>query len=167
MPVPSNSGTDDIVPVSDVVPVVRMKGDDDEDTAFLREMLEQATNYIHSFSWCDSVIGSYFAGGVGKIFAIFLFKISSRRSDVDLWEWIFVGDVPSAYLPLQDAGSRIQAFDAYLDGMKRWVAVAREGREPEPKDCCPPVNVPATPEWAEALDGRLRTLTELLRPQLE
>jgi hypothetical protein len=104
---------------------------------------------------------------VGKIFAIFLFKISSRRSDVDLWEWIFVGDVPPAYLPLEDAGSRMQAFEAYLEGMKRWVALAREGREPEPEDCCPPVNVPATPEWAEALDGRLRTLTELVRPYFE
>jgi hypothetical protein len=167
MPVPSNSGTDDIIPVPDVVPVVRMKGEDDEDTAFFGEMLEQATNYIHSFSWCDSVIGSYFAGGVGKIFAIFLFNISSRRSDVELWEWIFVGDVPPAYLPLEDARSRMQAFDTYLDGMRRWVAVAREGREPEPKDCCPPVNVPATPEWAEAVDGRLRMLTELVRPYFE
>lgn len=54
-----------------------MKGDDDEDTALLRGMLEQAKNYIESFSWCDSIISSYFAGGVGKVFAIFLFKINS------------------------------------------------------------------------------------------
>jgi hypothetical protein len=167
MPVPSHSGTDDIIPVPHVVPVERMKGDDDEETAFLREMFEQAISYIHSFSWCDSVVGSYLAGGVGKIFAIFLFKISSRRSDVDLWEWIFVGDVPPAYLPMEDAGTRMQAFDAYLDGMRRWVAVAREQREPEPEDRCPPVNVPATPEWAEALDGRLRTLNEFVRPHFE
>jgi hypothetical protein len=118
MPLPSNSGTEEIIPVQDVVPVERMTGDDDEDTALLGEMLGQATKYIQSFSWCDSVVSAYFAAGVGNIFAIFLFRIASRHADVDPWEWIFVGDVPSAYLPLQDANSKMQAFDTYIEGMK-------------------------------------------------
>jgi hypothetical protein len=167
MSVPSNSPTGENIPVPGVVPVERMKGDDKEDTALLREMLEQATNYIQSFSWCDSVVSSYFAGGVGKIFAVFLFKIVSRRPDVDPWEWVFVGDVPPAYLPLEDASSRMRAFEAYIEGMQRWVVVAREGREPELEDCCPPVNVLATLELAEALDVRLKMLTEVVRPFLE
>ena len=167
MPLPPDSGTDDIIPVHDVVPVELMKGEDDEDAVFLREMLEQATNYIQSFSWCDSVISSYFAGGVGKIFAIFLFKITSKRSDVDSWQWIFVGDVPPAYLPLEHASSRMQAFETYIEGMRRWVELAREGREPKPEDGCPPVNVPATPEWSEALGGRLEMLTDLVRHHFE
>jgi len=28
----------------------------------------------------------------------------------------------------------------------------------------PPMNIPATPEWSETLDGKLRSLTELVRP---
>ena len=161
------SHTDNVAPVPDVVPVEQMSGDDDEETALLRGMLEQAKNYIQSFSWCDSIISSYFAGGVGKVFAIFLFKINSARRDVDPWEWIFVGDMPPVYLPLEDAPSKLAAFETYLDGMGRWVAVTREGREPQPEDCCPPVNVPPTPEWAEKLDGRLRTLSEEFRPFFE
>jgi hypothetical protein len=90
MSLPSNSGTGKIVPVHDVVPIERMSGEDDEDTVFLRAMFEEATNYIRSFSWCDSITGSYFAGGVGKIFAIFLFQITSPNPHVDSWEWIFV-----------------------------------------------------------------------------
>lgn len=164
---PSNSEPDDVSPVPDVVPVERMSGDDDEDTAFLREMLEHAKNYIRSFSWCDSIVGSYFAGGVGKVFATFLFKISSSSRDIDPWEWVFVGDVPPAYLPLGDAGSKIAAFETYIEGMQRWVEVAREGREPEPEDCCPPVNVPATPEWAENLDNRLQDLRKWIRRHFE
>jgi hypothetical protein len=167
MSLPSNSGTDEIIPVHDVVPVERMKGEDDEDTVFLREMLEQATNYIRSFSWCDSITDSYFAGGVGEIFAIFLFKITSRNADVDSWQWVFVGDAPSAYLPLKDAPSKMQAFETYIEGMKRWVGVAREGREPAPEDNCPPVGVPATRLWAEALDGRLRMLNESIKPYFQ
>ena len=161
------SHTDNVVPVPDVFPVEQMSGDDDEDTALLRGMLEQAKKYIQSFSWCDSIISSYFAGGVGKVFAIFLFKINSSRGDVDSWEWIFVGDMPPAYLPLADAPSKMAAFETYLEGMARWVAVAREGREPQPEDCCPPVNVPPTPERAEELDSRLRTLSEVIRPFFE
>jgi hypothetical protein len=164
---PSNPETDDGVPVPNVVPVAQMSGDDDEDTRFLREMLEQAKNYIQSFSWCDSIVSSYFAGGVGKVFAIFLFKINSTRHDVDPWEWVFVGDIPLAYLPLEDATSKIAAFEAYIEGMKRWVEVARQGREPEPEDCCPPVNIPATPDWAEKLDSRLQTLAEVVKPFFE
>ena len=77
------SHTDDAAPVPDVIAVEQMSGDDEEDTTLLREMLEQAKNYVHSFSWCDSIISSYFAGGVGKVFAIFLFKINSSHRDVD------------------------------------------------------------------------------------
>ena len=167
MRLPSNSRADDNIPVHNVVPVEQMTGDDDEETALLRVMLEQATDYIGSFSWCDSVVSAYFAGGVGKIFAIFLFKIISRRPDVDSWEWVFVGDVPQAYLPLEDARSKMQAFETYIEGMKRWVEVARKGRERKPEDCCPPINVPATPEWAEILDRRLPLLIELVRPFIE
>jgi hypothetical protein len=96
MPVPSNSRIDENIPVPGVVPVRRRKGDDEEETALLRGRLEQATTYIQSFSSYDSVVSSYFAGGVGKIFAVFLFKIVSRRPDVDPWERVFGGDVPPA-----------------------------------------------------------------------
>jgi len=161
------SHTDDAAPVPDVIAVEQMSGDDEEDTTLLREMLEQAKNYVHSFSWCDSIISSLFAGGVGKVFAIFLFKINSSHRDVDPWEWVFVGDIPPTYLPLEDASSKKAAFECYLDGMGRWVAVAREGREPQPEDCCPPVNVPPTPEWAETLDSRLRMLSEVIKPIFE
>lgn len=161
---PSTEGT---VPVRDVVPVEEMRGDDEEDTAFLREMFEQAKNYIQSFSWCDSIVRSYFAGGVGKVFAIFLFRINSNRYDVDPWEWIFIGDMPPAYLPVEDATSKIAAFETYVEGMKRWVEVARQGREPTPEDRCPPVNAPANPDWAERLDSRLRTLNDVIKPFFE
>ena len=155
---------DDGIPVLGVVPVQQMKGDDEEDTAFLHEMLGQAKNYIQSFAWCNSIVSSYFAGGVGKIFAILLFRINSSRSDVDPWEWIFVGDIPPAYLPLEDAPSKLAAFETYIEGMKKCARLARQGREPEAEDGCPPVNVPATPDWADQLDGRLRTLSKLARP---
>lgn len=162
-----SSNTHHAVPVPDVVPAEQMTGDDEEDIAFLRDMLERAKTYIQTFSWCDSIVSSYFAGGVGNVFAIFLFKINSSRRDVNPWEWVFVGDLPPAYLPLDDATTKMAAFETYIAGMNRWVELARLGREPGPEDRCPPVKVPATLEWAEKLDSRLRTLSEVIRPYFE
>lgn len=154
-------------PPPDVVPVGRMAGDGDEDTALLQEMLLEAKNYLRSFSWCESILNSYFAGGVGKIFAIFLFNISSARPDVNEWMWIVVGDIPPAYLPWEDCRSGKEVFDAYIAGMKRWVQFARKGQEGPAEDWLPPVIVPATPEWAEALERRLQSLSELVQPLLK
>ena len=144
-----------------------MVGEDEAETGLLRDMLNEAKIFVQSFSWCDAVTNSYFAGGVGRVFAVFLFKISTRNPAVDPWEWIFVGDMPSAYLPVEDAGSKLEAFDTYVEGMKRWVEFARRREEPGRDDRVPPVNVPATPEWAEVLDRRLVSLIELIRPLFE
>jgi len=162
-----NSENRNEVPVAGLVPAEEMTGEDAEDSAELRVLLDQARRYILSFSWCDSIVGSYFAVGAGKVFAIFLFHISPTRPEVDQWIWIIVGDIPSAYLPLADCRSTREVFETYIDGMNRWVKLARQGQAAGPEDRVPPVNVPATPEWAEKLDMRLRLLTEFGRPLLD
>lgn len=81
--------------------------------------------------------------------------------------WIVVGDVPPAYLPFEDCNSGMEVFETYIAGMERWVRLAREGTKPAPEDCVPPVNIPATPEWAEQLDGRLHMLNKLVKPFFE
>ena len=167
LPSGQDSGTNVAVPVSNVVPVGRIAGDDDVDAGVPREMLEEAERYLLSFSWCDSIIAAYFGGGVAKILAIFLFNIAPARPDVNEWVWIIVGDIPPAYLPLEDCKSAMEAFETYIDGMKRWVMLAREGRAGTPEEGVPPVSVPATPEWAEKLEIKLRILTGEVRPFFE
>jgi hypothetical protein len=153
--------------VPHIVPAEQLTGEDEEETALLRQMLEKAKLYALSFSWCDSIINSYFGGGVGKIIAIFLFNISTERADVDPWMWIIVGDIPSAYLPLEDCNSPMSVFDTYVDGMQRWANLARKGQNGTALEGIPPVNVPATPEWAEQIQSRLRLLNELAKPFFE
>jgi hypothetical protein len=150
MPSPSENRrkNNEIVPVPDVVPVELMAGEDDTDTSLLQLMLEDARKYVLAFPWCESIVRSYFAGGVGEIFAVFLFNIFPARSDVGQWMWVVVGDIPSAYLPLEDCKSRREVFETYIDGMERWIELARERRGGTVEDGVPPVNVPATPEWA-------------------
>jgi hypothetical protein len=144
-----------------------MKGDDAVDTRLLREMSEEAKRYISSFSWCGSVVDSYFAGGVGGIFAVFFFHIQPSRRGISPWIWIMVGDIPPAYLPLDDCSSPAEAFRTYLRGMRKWVEFAHESKTGTAEQGVPPVNVPATPEWAEKLDKKLQGLDTIIRPFFE
>ncbi len=86
-----------------LIPVANIAGDDEQDTQLLRTMAEEAQTYLASFSWCKGIDDAHFAGGVGGIFAVFLFHIRPDRPEVDPWMWVVIGDIPSAYLPLRDA----------------------------------------------------------------
>jgi hypothetical protein len=152
---------------SELVPVVNIVGGDEQDTVLLRKMSEDAKEYISSFTWCETILSSHFGGGVGGIFAVFFFHIRPSRSDVDPWIWIVVGDIPSAYLPVSDCESPTEVFRTYIRGMNRWVELARKGQSGTPEQGVPPVNVPATPEWAEKLNQRLYGLTLAVKPFFE
>lgn len=155
---------DTAAPVAGVVPVHSMKGDDEEDTVLLRKMSQEAEAYLRSFSWCGDVQSSFFGGGLGGVFAVFLFNIRATQQDVGPWIWIAVGDIPFAYLPIEDANSPAEVFKAYLSGMTRWVEYARSGPKGPAGDDVPPVNVPATPEWAAKLEKRLNSLRLMMPP---
>jgi hypothetical protein len=144
---------------SGLVQAESISGDDEMDTTLLLKMAEDANLYIASFPWCKTVLGSYFGGGVGGIFAVFFFHIRPSRPEVDPWIWIMVGDIPPAYLPLADCDSPAVAFRTYILGMSKWVELARKGQTGAPDQGIPPVKLPATPEWAERLNQKLYGLT--------
>lgn len=152
---------------SELVPVGNITGEDEEDTTLLREMSETAKHYLSSFSWCDTILSSYFGGGVGGIFAVFYFHIRPARPGVDSWMWVVVGDIPPAYLPLADCRSPADVFRTYIRGMSRWVELARKGQGGTPEQGVPPVNVPPTPEWAEKLNQKLYGLMLAVKPFFE
>jgi hypothetical protein len=152
---------------SELVLTENIKGDDEEDTVLLRKMSEHARRYISSFPWCDAILSSHFGGGVGGVFAIFLFHIRPERQGLDPWIWVAVGDVPAAYLPVSDCDSPPEMFKTYVRGMTKWVELARKGETGTAEQGVPPLNVPATPEWAEKLSQKLQLLTLIVKPFFE
>lgn len=160
----SKADAEGMLIASGLVPADRTKGDDAADTRLLRKMSEDAERYISSFSWCGSILDSYFGGGTGGLFAVFFFHIRPSRRGISPWIWVMVGDVPSSYLPLDDCRSPLEALDVYIQGMGKWVRLASQGKTGTAQQGVPPVNVPATPEWAEQLDQRLKILASLVRP---
>jgi hypothetical protein len=149
------------VPIDGLTPVEIIVGDDDEDTALLRNMALSATKYLESFDWCVSIVSCFFAKGIGGIFAVFLFRIVPANASIDEWLWVVDGDLPSAYLPLQDAKSAAEVFHLYVAGMTRWVAYARSGQRQMPEDV-PPLNYPANLEWADSVEHRVNSLQSIL-----
>ncbi|MGA3102543.1 MAG: hypothetical protein ABSD61_11835 [Terracidiphilus sp.] len=151
----------DSIPVSGVIPVSEMVGEDDEETVRLRELEESARGFLLQFEWCEAIREFYFGDGVGDVFGVFLARIEPAKPDIDEYLWIVVGNLPSAYLVIDDSPTPKDALEAYIEEMRKWVVLAKRG---EHSPDVIPVNVPATPEWAEQLEGRLDALEKEIIP---
>ncbi len=150
------------VDMSKVVPVALMKGEDEEETAGLSELLAEATNYLQAFSWVREVKAAYLGIGVAKIVGVFLFEIIPSRQDVDDKVWVIVGDLPPAYITAEESPSPAAALDAYIGAMEQWVEAAKAGRSVENLI---PVNVSPTIENAAQLESRLSFLDKEILSQ--
>lgn len=144
-------------------PIAEIKGDSDEDTVLLKEMAKDAASYLKSYKWCISIDKQFLAFGVGGIIAIFLFEITPSSEEIDHCLWVVVGDLPPAYLVVEDDFSIRDALDGYVDNMGAWVNAVREGR---PVEDLIPVNAPPTIEYANMLAGRLQFLETKIRPMI-
>jgi hypothetical protein len=155
------SGAAQGFPVRGVVPIEQMFGEDEEELRLLREMAAEAHTFLSSFSWCEEIREAYFGDGFGKIVAVFFFRIEPSRPEVDEWLWVVVGDLPSAFLVTDDCNAPSEALDGYIYEMSKWVKLAKRGRTSKQVI---PVNVPATPEYANMLEGRLKFLEDVIVP---
>lgn len=149
------------LPVSGVVPIAEMRGENDDETQSLRNMEATARGFLSHFDWCTEIREFYFGEGIGDVFAVFLARIIPSRLSVGEYVWIVVGDIPSAYLVTDDCPSPKEALEGYIWEMRKWVALAKDGRTS--RDVIP-VNVPATPEWAQILELRLDALEQRIIP---
>ena|ERR1700744_4000346 len=93
--------------------------------------------------------------GGGGIAAVFLFEIEPASTDVDGMLWVIVGDLPPAYLVVEESPTALDALKTYLELMQEWVIAVREEKSTEE---CIPVNRPATRENADTLETRLNFL---------
>src|SRR5580765_8177850 len=127
-------------------------GDDETDTRLLREMAQEAECYIRSFEWCLRLREGFFAGGFGGIIAIFLFRADIARLGENKWTWVFVGDIPRAYLEMDDEHrTPYSALQRFIAGIEEWVVAVRSNR---PLHDLIPIEAPTDPEALEALTKR-------------
>lgn len=141
--------------------VPNIVGDDDEDTVGLQKLADVAKQYIQSFHWCPPVDNVYLGFGVGGAVAVFLCKFAQRITEIDDSLWVVVGDLPSAYLVVEEADDPAQALERYCEMMDHWVSAVRGSGDLADVY---PIPVEATVEHADMLSKRLRLLREEVIP---
>jgi hypothetical protein len=153
--------SDCMVDISKMKSVDSIEGDSDVDTNLLRKMATEARDFICEKEWCGHVDRQYLAYGVGGVVAVFLFQITPRAEDVDPCLWVIVGDLPPAYLVIEDTPTAADALDGYCSEMMEWVGAVEAG---ESVDELIPVNASRTIEDAQQLKGRLQFLRSKIIP---
>jgi hypothetical protein len=149
------------VDINKMMPVDSIEGDSIVDTNLLREMATEAHEFMCEQEWCERVDRQYLAYGVGRVVAVFLFQITPRSEDVDPYLWVIVGDLPPAFIVVEDNSTAADALDAYCSEMKAWVEAAEKCVS---VDDLIPVNAPPTLGNAEQLKGRLQFLRSEILP---
>ena len=148
---------------SRLTPANSIEGEDDQETDLLREMLVEARGFIQSFRWRREISEEHLGFGVGKLFAVFLFRFATAVHGTDEYLWVVVGDLPSAYFVTDDAPTPRSAAEVYCRLMQDWVSAVLSKA---PLDDVYPVQADATDEMAEKLDSRLRFIRERIIPTM-
>ena len=118
------------------------------------ELVEEAKQYLNSFSWCKQIISGLLVKSFGYILCIFLFEIEpAKDSGADDKLWVIIGDLPSAYLDTIEYKTPHDALDIYCFLMEEWINNVRAGKSVKE---CYPVNVEPTLEHADMLDIRIQ-----------
>lgn len=139
-----------------LLPCEEMVGEDEAETALLRDSLDEARRYLLGHSWCRSIEKEFFGLGVGGVVCVFLFEIAAAPG-VDEQLWVVCGDLPSAYLMTDSASRPVDALELYCGLMNDWVLAVRGQRD---IGSVFPVDAAATDENARQLETRIAFLRE-------
>ncbi|WP_295936013.1 hypothetical protein [uncultured Xanthomonas sp.] len=100
--------------------VENLTGEDEEDTALLKAMADEAKEYIVAHAWCPKIKAQYFAFGIGGVVAVFVFDFEKKIEGYDEKLWVIVGDLPSAYVVFDEGDDYRVALDKYCEVMSGW-----------------------------------------------
>jgi hypothetical protein len=143
--------------VSHLSSVDCMAGETAEETKILQQMFGEASTFLCSFSWCREVCRAFLGFGVGKVVAVFLFDITPSSDEIDQWLWDIVGDLPPAYIVLDQSPDPKSALTNYIKEMRSWIEAVRTNGDLQ---LCIPVGAEPTTANALSLERRLTFIEE-------
>jgi hypothetical protein len=146
-----------------LTPIAKMAGDGPEDTALLGQMARAADHYIRGFDWCPPVRDWWFADGLAGVVAVFLVRFRTPILSVDDLLWVIVGDLPSAYLVVDDADTADRALELYCELVGGWAGAVIAGGDL--RDVFP-VAAEASAATAQELMARIGILRDMVIPRL-
>lgn len=126
----------------------------------LRELSSEAEAFISSQRWCRKVDEVRLAWATAGVLGVFQVDLVPSQPGVDSTLWVVVGDLPPAYLVLDESPTWREALQGYIAEMSLWVHAVRNSL---PLDDIIPVEADASLEHAEMLERRLALIqTEIL-----
>ena len=154
---PGNHAMEELVAEEDVV------GNSQSETRRLRAMVAEARAYICGFKWSPDNPKFYLAYGVGDVVAVTLAAFDRKIDGVDDRLWVVVGDLPSAYLVVEDSDCAREALSRYCDMMEDWVRAVEASSG---FDNVFPVPAARTKENADLLRRRVEFLRSHITPHV-
>ncbi len=142
-----------IVDTSRFQPISEIDGGDDEETALLQRLADDAEAYVRSLSWAPPVEQMFLAFGIGGILGLFLVRFVrpvARSQDQEFW--IVVGDLPNAYGSVEDTPTPRVALEFYCYAMEDWAKQVLSGGD---LSQVYPLKVEPTEEHANMLLSRI------------
>ena len=136
--------------IEKLTPVDKLQG---PEAIELKSMYEEAHAFLQSHSWCGDIGEADLGLGIPGIVAVFLIGFKPSKLEVDSKLWVIVGDLPPAYIVLDDSPTPIRALENYVYEMQKWIIAVREGKELSEVI---PVNAEPSTENARLLEKRLR-----------
>ncbi len=118
----------------------------------VRKLAREAVEFLESQVWCRGVISGELGFAVAGVIGVFKLRHQPSRPGVDEVLWVIVGDLPSAYLVLDNAPDWQGALACYVREMRAWVAAVQAE---QPLTGIIPVGVEPTAEHAQMLATRL------------
>lgn len=120
------------------------------------DLVNEAVDYLKSFSWCKKISSGWLAKDFGYILCIFYFEIEPLEgSNADNNLWVIVGDLPPAYLDTIECNTPHEAVEIYCFLMEEWIESVKEGK---PLENCYPISVEPTIEHANMLHSRIESI---------
>lgn len=140
----------------------KVSGATPEETASLRRQSDMARQFLNAQHWCGGVHDVLSGLQIPDIVGVLLCRVVPAEPDVDEWLWVIVGDLPPAYIVMDNAENAEAALEAYVGEMRAWAEAVQLG---QPTDELIPVNVEPTPANADLLLGRLQLLDAYLEQE--
>ena len=126
----------------------------------VRALAVEAEEFVTSQCWCRKVTGVRLAWAATGVLGVFQVDLAPAQPGVDSTLWVVVGDVPPAYLVLDESPTWREALRGYVAEMLQWVHAVKHGL---PLDDVIPVEAEPSLEHAEMLAGRLAFIeTEII-----
>ena len=140
------------VDVSKMILIDTIMKKDIKDDLSIYSLTVEAKQFILNKKWCKNIINGYLAKSIEGIMCVYFFEIEPSQKNIDNYLWVIVGDIPPAYLVIDNSPDANSAINTYVNEMRIWIKAVKNN---ESLENIIPLNVPPEEKYADMLETRM------------